>query len=142
MNQLWQYIPSDFLQNLSVLVKYNRAEIYVLSLGAAKQEDYIAVCVAIVLSLLNFIIFYFGTKKYKRYSPKEIKRKKNYKKQVREASGITRHKCAICGRTENDGEGLVFRFCSRCEGNYEYCVAYGPWGWRGYPDGCFDRFCI
>ncbi len=114
-------IGYSFLQNLSVLVKYNRAEIYVLSLGAAKQEDYIAVCVAIVLSLLNFIIFYFGTKKYKRYSPKEIKRKKNYKKQVREASGITRHKCAICGRTENDGEGLVFRFCSRCEGNYEYC---------------------
>ena len=34
---------------------------------------------------------------------------------------ITRHKCAICGRTELDDENLEFRFCSKCEGNYEYC---------------------
>jgi hypothetical protein len=37
------------------------------------------------------------------------------------ASTITRHKCAICGRTENDGIELEFRFCSKCNGNYEYC---------------------
>ncbi len=35
--------------------------------------------------------------------------------------GITRHKCAICGKTENDGDELVFRFCTKCNGNYEYC---------------------
>ena len=35
--------------------------------------------------------------------------------------GITRHRCAICGKTENDGEDLVFRFCTKCNGNYEYC---------------------
>ena len=34
---------------------------------------------------------------------------------------ITKHKCAICGRTENDGDDLEFRFCSKCNGNYEYC---------------------
>ncbi len=34
---------------------------------------------------------------------------------------ITKHKCAICGRTELDGEQLEFRFCSKCNGNYEYC---------------------
>lgn len=34
---------------------------------------------------------------------------------------ITRHKCAICGRTEKDGDELEFRFCSKCNGNYEYC---------------------
>ncbi len=34
---------------------------------------------------------------------------------------ITKHKCAICGRTELDGETLEFRFCSKCDGNYEYC---------------------
>ena len=34
---------------------------------------------------------------------------------------IAKHKCAICGKTENDGEDLIFRFCSKCEGNYEYC---------------------
>lgn len=114
-------IGYSFLQNISILVKYSAIEIYVLSGGMLTRDDYIASCVAIVISLLNFILFYFGTRNYKRYSPKEVKRKKTYRKQVREATGITRHKCAICGRTENDGEGLVFRFCSRCEGNYEYC---------------------
>ncbi len=34
---------------------------------------------------------------------------------------IARHKCAICGRTELDDPSLDFRFCSRCNGNYEYC---------------------
>ena len=37
------------------------------------------------------------------------------------ASKITKHKCAICGKTENDGDDLEFRFCSKCDGNYEYC---------------------
>lgn len=39
----------------------------------------------------------------------------------RKINKITKHKCAICGRTEADGENLEFRFCSKCEGNYEYC---------------------
>ncbi len=31
------------------------------------------------------------------------------------------HKCAICGRTELDDPNLTFRYCSKCNGNYEYC---------------------
>ena len=31
------------------------------------------------------------------------------------------HRCAICGRTELDAPDLEFRFCSKCNGNYEYC---------------------
>ena len=37
------------------------------------------------------------------------------------APGQARHRCAVCGRTELDGENLEFRYCSKCEGNYEYC---------------------
>lgn len=33
----------------------------------------------------------------------------------------TQHRCAVCGRTERDGDDLVFRFCSKCEGDREYC---------------------
>ena len=32
-----------------------------------------------------------------------------------------RHRCAVCGRTELDDPTLEFRFCSKCNGNYEYC---------------------
>lgn len=34
---------------------------------------------------------------------------------------VTRHRCAVCGRTELDAPDLEFRFCSKCNGNYEYC---------------------
>jgi hypothetical protein len=27
----------------------------------------------------------------------------------------------VCGKTSQDGDDLVFRFCSKCEGNFEYC---------------------
>ncbi len=77
--------------------------------------------IALVISMLNFLIFFFNTRNYKRVSPKEIHRKRVYKQQTMRTNGITKHKCAICGRTEKDDETLVFRFCSKCKGNYEYC---------------------
>ena len=51
-------------------------------------------------------------------------RRQQFKSQMRQprpGSGITKHKCAICGRTELDDPNLEFRFCSKCDGNYEYC---------------------
>lgn len=79
--------------------------------------------VAIIASLFNFIVFFLLSRNYRKVSPKEIKRKQNFKRQVNQgaSSGITKHKCAVCGRTELDGEHLEFRFCSKCDGNYEYC---------------------
>lgn len=77
--------------------------------------------ICIVLSLANFLIFFFATRNYKRISPQEIHRKQVYKRAVSRPKGVTKHKCAICGRTEDDGEDLEFRFCSKCDGNYEYC---------------------
>lgn len=77
--------------------------------------------VVIISSLLNVLIFFLSTRNYRSVSPREIHRKQVYRRQVRQPSGITKHKCAICGRTELDGEDLEFRFCSKCDGNYEYC---------------------
>ena len=79
--------------------------------------------VVIIASLANFIIFFLMTSNYKRVSPKEIHRNQSFKREVNQArpKGVTKHKCAICGRTELDGDDLEFRFCSKCEGNYEYC---------------------
>ena len=79
--------------------------------------------VPIVASLLNFIIFFLSTRDIQRYHPKEVKRRQEFKKEVNptKVTTITKHKCAVCGRTERDGENLEFRFCSKCNGNYEYC---------------------
>ncbi len=76
---------------------------------------------AILASVMNFLIFFFSTRDYHRVSPKEIHRKQVYRQQMRQAQNVTRHKCAVCGRTERDGAELEFRFCSKCDGNYEYC---------------------
>lgn len=77
----------------------------------------------IIASLLNFIIFFLATRNYQRISPREIHRKQQFQKAVhpKMAPGMTKHKCAVCGRTEKDGDNLEFRFCSKCNGNYEYC---------------------
>lgn len=78
--------------------------------------------VTIVLSLLNFFLFFLMTRNFKRINPKEVKRKKNFQKQTRILpQGGTHHKCAVCGRTEKDDPGLEFRYCSKCQGSYEYC---------------------
>lgn len=77
---------------------------------------------AIALSMANFILFFLMTRNYNRINPKEIKRKKEFKAQVKiMPQGSTRHKCAVCGKTEKDGDHLEFRYCSKCEGNFEYC---------------------
>lgn len=78
---------------------------------------------AIIASLFNFILFYLMTRNYKKISPHEIKRKTEFKRQVREVTipGAVRHRCAVCGRTDVDFPELEFRFCSKCDGNFEYC---------------------
>lgn len=77
--------------------------------------------IAIVASLMNFALFFFFTKDFFRMSPHEVHRKITYRKKVAKATEKSfHHKCAVCGRTEADGD-LTFRYCSKCEGSYEYC---------------------
>ena len=78
---------------------------------------------SIILSVLNFLIFFFATRNLKKYSPREMRRKHAYQRQTRQAvQSIAKHKCAICGRTSESNPELSFRFCSKCEGTYEYCL--------------------
>ena len=77
--------------------------------------------VTVIASVLNFILFYFMLKGKTRGNRASRKRKRAYKQQVRQTQTLTRHKCAICGQTEQDNPDLEFRYCSRCKGNYEYC---------------------
>ena len=91
------------------------------------RAGYWVMIIPIVASLLNFVLFFFSTRNMHRYNPKEVHRRREFKKAVAQSrvnpatGGITKHKCAICGRTEQDDPNLEFRFCSKCNGNYEYC---------------------
>ena len=75
---------------------------------------------AIIVAILNFVLFYLTTGNFKRKTPFEMKRKVVYKVKSR-PQHIAKHKCAICGRTSETNPELEFRFCSKCNGNYEYC---------------------
>lgn len=76
--------------------------------------------VMIIMSLINFLVFFAATRNYRRVSPVQMKRRYTFEKNAKPTSG-PKHKCAICGRTELDGDDLEFRYCSKCEGHYEYC---------------------
>jgi hypothetical protein len=81
--------------------------------------------IVIAASLLNFVVFFLLTRKalIMRMSPKQMKRRHDYKKEVKKARpmSIAKHKCAVCGRNSEDNPEAEFRFCSKCNGNYEYC---------------------
>lgn len=88
------------------------------------MEGYYFAVVMVIGALLNvalFLIFARG-KPGVQGAYRQKKRRVQYKKKVREAApGGTIHRCAICGRTEKDAPDLEFRYCSKCDGNYEYC---------------------
>ncbi len=81
--------------------------------------------IEIIFSLMNAILFFFMTRNLSRYSPSQIRRRRTYQKQSKVIKMTPyRHKCAVCGRTEADGDQLEFRYCSKCAGNYEYCMEH------------------
>ncbi len=79
--------------------------------------------VAIVLPLINVLIFYLDTR-HPVSSARQSRRRRDYTKKMqagRGKPGMPKHRCAVCGRTELDDPNLEFRFCSKCAGTYEYC---------------------
>lgn len=100
------------------------------------------VLIAIGFSMLNFLLFFISLKK-KGFAPMNPARRHFQQAMRSRPSGSARsssagengkvihiyrpseakaiHKCAVCGRTEKDDDRLEFRYCSKCNGEYEYC---------------------
>lgn len=108
----------------------------IVTLLLSGQALGVYMAVAFIVAVLNFVLFFINTRKYRKGAMKHLKRRFEYATEVRKgereaqvvgtaSSGktvITRHRCVVCGRTELDDPELEFRFCSKCEGNYEYCM--------------------
>ena len=81
--------------------------------------------IVIGASLLNFVVFFLMTRSGigMRISPRQVKRRHEYNREVKRAKpvSVSKHKCAICGKNSEDNPEAEFRFCSKCNGNYEYC---------------------
>jgi hypothetical protein len=136
-----------FMFIIPVKVKY-LGIIYAVFLGVEAVQSNFAVRIAIVASLLNFLLLWLRSRDWNRINPREVKRRQDFKRAVQNRGKTARpetgtgisgtaqaahlrqknsypggalHRCAVCGRTELTNPELEFRYCSKCEGNYEYC---------------------
>ncbi len=74
-----------------------------------------------IASIINYFIF-FGKDIINRTN---TSRKSYHTRQKFKASMPTKatiHKCTTCGITEKDNPDMDFRYCSKCNGDYEYCM--------------------
>lgn len=71
--------------------------------------------------LLNYFIF-FG--KDTITNTKNAQRRHKYRAQTEEYTKTKDyiHKCEVCGITDKDDPQMEFRYCSKCNGHYEYCM--------------------
>lgn len=80
--------------------------------------------VLIVVSLLNFFIFFGSMLTRKRPTATQKQFKAQQKREVKQGPPIkvAFHKCTVCGKTELTDPDMEFRYCSKCNGNHEYCM--------------------
>ncbi|MBI5760646.1 MAG: hypothetical protein HZA46_19180 [Planctomycetales bacterium] len=72
----------------------------------------------VLASIANFLLFFADSIFHRvRYGKRRMESAVMAIKNSRTAF----HKCATCGVTEHDNSQMEFRFCSKCEGNHEYC---------------------
>ena len=96
-----------------------------VSVGGVVLDARLPLIVVAASSLLNFIIFFIFTRKRIRQGVNRRMRQraqKQYATRMQERPKVSKHRCAVCGRTNDDDSSLEFRFCSKCNGNYEYCM--------------------
>ena len=79
-----------------------------------------------VVAILNYILFFWGDFRYVfQRTKRQVHRKtidfQSAQKAAKENKGYL-HKCAVCGRTDTDFPDLEFRYCSKCNGYYCYCM--------------------
>ncbi len=76
---------------------------------------------AAVVSVLNYFLF-FGKDIVNATS--SYQRRRHFRSLSAVPPKKSVHKCTICGMTENDDITMEFRYCSRCDGDYEYCMPH------------------
>ena len=108
------YLAYVVFNSFKMILSYNHSAIgWILGLMSTAE---------ILLAIANMFLFFWASKTH--ISRKQKKRQREFRAQFsqpRPGSGISQHKCVICGRTEITNPELQFRYCSKCTGNKEYC---------------------
>lgn len=77
--------------------------------------------VAALASVINYFLF-FGKDILAKTS--SFQRRRHFKSLSTPHRKEAIHKCTICGMSENDDITMEFRYCSKCAGDYEYCMPH------------------
>ena len=81
----------------------------------------IAAKILVLVPTVNYLVF-FGPSIIKGFQRRGKSRIRKAKFEViRPSAKDYFHKCTVCGKTEKDDRSLEFRFCSKCNGDFEYC---------------------
>ncbi len=83
-----------------------------------------------VVAILNYLIFFWQDFLYlfsriKRRTSSNVVNFKRAQREAKKKAGQTggyMHKCAVCGVTDADQPSMEFRYCSKCDGYYCYCI--------------------
>lgn len=82
------------------------------------------------VAVLNYFLFFWSdiwrylrrnVQRSRRQHSKQTINFKAAQKKARETKGYL-HKCAVCGKTDADDPTMEFRYCSKCDGYYCYCM--------------------
>lgn len=76
-----------------------------------------------IIALINYFIFFgFDILTVFKTNRQVQQNRRNFRSQL--PKEFTYHKCTACGKTEKDDPKLEFRYCDKCEGDYEYCMEH------------------
>ena len=83
-----------------------------------------------VVAILNYFLFFWSPirsyvggnlRRARRQRSKQVVNFRAAQKKAKETKGYL-HKCAVCGKTDTDDPNMEFRYCSKCDGYYCYCM--------------------
>lgn len=83
-----------------------------------------------VVAIFNFFLFFWNdfadavARRKRRAKHQHSKQTIDFKaaqKKAKETKGYL-HKCSVCGKTDADDPKMEFRYCSKCDGYYCYCM--------------------
>ena len=81
-----------------------------------------------ILAPLTAFFLFFGPQIQQavRNNRRAVNNRRAYESKKSEAKivRVSFHKCEVCGLTEIDDPNMDFRYCSKCEGDHEYCSGH------------------
>ncbi len=104
---------------LPIKVKYLAWGYWGLNIFSAVTGG-LAGIVLLVVSLANYFLFFGIDNVRSTKTKKQVnQRQREFKKD--RPTVIQIHRCNVCGLTDRDEPDMDFRYCSKCDGHFEYC---------------------